>query len=138
MEERETACRVVRQLQKISPDFDIRMSIGGYGLIAILKNSTGSGKQQGKTILLRADMDALPVEEETDVDYASKKTMKDEDGTVKPVMHACGHDLHVSACATNIPVTFQGKADDMSHDRSQQLLQLQKHLSLYEISGAGQ
>ena len=80
-QEKETASSVVAHLRKLSPDFDIRTGIGGHGLIAILSNGSG------KTVLLRADMDALPVGERTELPYASKKTMEDTDGVVKPVMH---------------------------------------------------
>jgi amidohydrolase len=73
------------------PGFDVRTGIGGTGLIGILRNGPG------KTILLRADTDALPVEELTNLPYASKTREVDiEDGIEKPVMHACGHDMHVS------------------------------------------
>lgn len=51
----------------------------------------------GKTLLLRADIDALPVEERTGLPYASKARMKDLDGVEKPLMHACGHDMHITA-----------------------------------------
>jgi metal-dependent amidase/aminoacylase/carboxypeptidase family protein len=51
----------------------------------------------GKTLLLRADIDALPVEERSGLAYASTKRMKDVDGVEKPVMHACGHDMHITA-----------------------------------------
>ncbi|MBC8165958.1 MAG: amidohydrolase, partial [Bryobacteraceae bacterium] len=61
-----------------------------YGVIATLKNG------DGPTVLLRADMDALPVKEETDLPYASKVTAKDELGQDVSVMHACGHDIHVT------------------------------------------
>jgi amidohydrolase len=71
--------------------FDVRTDIGGTGLIGILTNGSG------KVILLRADTDALPVEELTGLPYASKKREVDvEDGVEKPVMHACGHDMHVT------------------------------------------
>lgn len=103
MQESETANTIEKHLKKISSDFDIRTSIGGTGLVAILKNG-----QHGKTVLLRADMDALPVAERTGLDYTSKKTMKDTDGEVKPVMHACGHDLHVGLTARANP---PGQAD---------------------------
>ena len=60
-------------------------------MIGILKNG------EGKTVLLRADTDALPVEELTGLEYASKVREVDvEDGIEKPVMHACGHDMHVA------------------------------------------
>lgn len=103
MQESETASLIAEHLRKLSPDFDIRTSIGGTGVIAILENKEDSG--QSKTILLRADMDALPVKEETGFEFASKKTMKDDDEEVKPVMHACGHDLHVGcfpACFADV------------------------------------
>jgi amidohydrolase len=77
-------------MRKISPDFDIRTGIGGHGQIAILENGPG------KTIMLRADIDGLPVEEKTDLPFASKKKMLDTDGHVKSVMHACGHDYHIT------------------------------------------
>ncbi|HZS71813.1 MAG TPA: amidohydrolase [Candidatus Acidoferrum sp.] len=63
----------------------------GYGIVAILKNGSGP------TVLVRADMDALPVEEKTGLPYASKVRTKDDAGADVPVMHACGHDIHVTA-----------------------------------------
>jgi amidohydrolase len=83
----ETAAKHLRALD----GYDVRTKIGGTGLIGILKNG------DGKTILLRADTDALPVEELTGLPYASKKKEVDvEDGQEYPVMHACGHDMHIS------------------------------------------
>jgi amidohydrolase len=83
----ETAANHLRSL----PGFDVRTNIAGTGLIGILKNG------KGKTILLRADTDALPVEELTGLEYASKVREVDvEDGIEKPVMHACGHDMHIA------------------------------------------
>lgn len=80
-QESSTAKQIAEHLRQLSPDFDIRTGIGGHGLIAILKNGPG------KTVLFRADTDALPVREKTGLDYASKKEMQDTDGLVKPVMH---------------------------------------------------
>ena len=60
--------------------------IGG-GVGGVLKNG------EGKKVLFRADIDALPVKEETGLPYASTVTMKDLDGNLVPVMHACGHDV---------------------------------------------
>src|SRR5919199_902716 len=51
---------------------------------------------EGRTVMLRADMDALPIKEATDLPYASKATATDRDGNTVPVMHACGHDMHVT------------------------------------------
>ncbi|KAJ5740835.1 amidohydrolase [Penicillium malachiteum] len=70
--------------------YEIHQNIGGYGLVGVLRNGPG------KTILLRADMDALPVKEITGLPYASTKTMADYSGTEQPVMHACGHDMHIT------------------------------------------
>lgn len=91
-QESETAAHIARLLEQISPDFDVRPNIGGHGLVGILQNGSG-----GSRVLLRADFDALPVEERTGLPYASKKRMKDADGIEKPVMHACGHDMHITA-----------------------------------------
>ena len=65
--------------------------IGGTGVIGVLANGSGP------SVLLRADMDALPVEEATGLDYASTARATDADGNEVPVMHACGHDVHVTA-----------------------------------------
>ena len=72
--------------------FEVKTKIGGTGLVGILKNG------EGKTVLLRADTDALPVKELTGLDYASEVRETDvEDGVEKPVMHACGHDMHITS-----------------------------------------
>jgi hippurate hydrolase len=62
----------------------------GYGVVAVMKNGTGP------TVLVRADMDALPVEERTELPYASRVRATDDSGSEVPVMHACGHDIHVT------------------------------------------
>ena len=80
-QEKETAQLIAERLSKLSSDLDLHKNIGGHGLVAILKNGPG------KTVLLRADFDGLPVAEKTGLPYASKKTMEDVDGIVKPVMH---------------------------------------------------
>lgn len=90
--EHQTAAKIAAHLKTLPPDLDIRTGIGGTGVIAICKNGSGP------TVLLRADMDALPVHEKTGLEYASTRTMKDTnlDNVMKPVMHACGHDMHVT------------------------------------------
>ncbi|OQE46758.1 hypothetical protein PENCOP_c001G01513 [Penicillium coprophilum] len=70
--------------------FEVHTKIGGHGVAGVLRNGSGP------TILLRADMDALPVEEQTGLPYASTRHVKDETGAHRPVMHACGHDSHVA------------------------------------------
>lgn len=64
--------------------------VGGYGVVAVFENG------EGPTVMLRADMDALPLEEKTGLDYASKVTGIDYLGQEAPVMHACAHDSHVA------------------------------------------
>lgn len=64
--------------------------IGG-GVVGVLENG------DGETILFRADIDGLPVKEETGLEYASTKTQQDAEGVMQPVMHACGHDFHIAA-----------------------------------------
>lgn len=88
-QEHATSETAAAHLSKLNA-FDIHMNIGGYGFAGVLRNGPG------KTVLLRADMDALPVKELTDLPYASSVTMRDADGTEKPVMHACGHDMHIT------------------------------------------
>jgi amidohydrolase len=68
-----------------------RPQFTGYGVVAIMKNG------EGPTVLVRADMDALPVEEKNDVPYASKVKTKNDSGQEVSVMHACGHDVHVTS-----------------------------------------
>ena len=65
--------------------------VGGTGVVAVLRNG------QGPTVLLRTDMDALPVEEKTGLPYASQVMVKSDSGAMVPVMHACGHDVHMSS-----------------------------------------
>ncbi|KAF2867277.1 hypothetical protein BDV95DRAFT_631369 [Massariosphaeria phaeospora] len=74
-----------------SPPYTLHPSIGGHGVAAVLANGPG------RTVLLRADMDALPVQERTGLPYASTVRMANHEGEEKPVMHACGHDMHVTA-----------------------------------------
>ncbi|KAK5164232.1 uncharacterized protein LTR77_009926 [Saxophila tyrrhenica] len=99
-QEHATASFIVDHLTKISKDFSITEKVGGTGVVAILhssRNGASSDKYPKPIILLRADMDALPVLERTGLPYASTKRMTDADGVEKPVMHACGHDMHITA-----------------------------------------
>ena len=86
--EQRTAQRVAGQLQQYG--CTVQAGIGGTGVVGMLSNGGGP------TVLLRADMDALPVKEDTGADYASTATAQDTDGNEVPVAHACGHDIHVS------------------------------------------
>ena len=72
--------------------FEVHERVGTTGVVGVLKHG------DGPVVLMRADMDALPVAEETGLLYASTEQAQDRDGATVPVMHACGHDAHV-ACA---------------------------------------
>jgi hippurate hydrolase len=83
-----TAGLVSDRLEKLG--YDVHTGIGGTGVVGILRNG------EGATVLARADMDALPVREATGLPYASSATATDAAGHETPVMHACGHDMHVT------------------------------------------
>jgi amidohydrolase len=87
-QEHRTAARVAERL--VSAGFDVHDGIGGTGVVGVLRAG------DGPTVLLRADMDALPVREATGLPYASTVTTVDAEGNQVPVMHACGHDVHVA------------------------------------------
>ncbi len=87
-QEERTAARLATALGEAG--FKVETRIGGHGIAAVLEMGNGP------VILVRADMDALPVQEETGLPYASHATGIDPQGRVVSVMHACGHDLHVA------------------------------------------
>ncbi len=70
--------------------YEVTRGVGGTGVVAMMRNG------EGPTVLLRADMDALPVEEATGLPYASRVTATDPSGAEVPVAHACGHDMHAT------------------------------------------
>ncbi|MEU6122464.1 amidohydrolase [Streptomyces sp. NPDC047123] len=94
-QEHRTASVVAQRLRTLG--WNVTTGVGRTGVVAVLRNGPGP------TIMLRADMDALPVRENTGLDYASTRTADGPDGSTIPVMHACGHDIHVTcligACA---------------------------------------
>jgi amidohydrolase len=83
---RAAGCEVTEHLGKYE-----KSDLKGYGVVGVMKNG------DGPTVLVRTDMDALPVEEETGLPYASKVVAKNDEGKDVHVMHACGHDVHVAA-----------------------------------------
>ncbi len=89
LHEVKTAARMARELTKAG--FEVTTGVGGHGVVGVLRNG------KGPTVLIRADMDALPVEEKTGLPYASKVTTVDDLGATVPVMHACGHDVHMTS-----------------------------------------
>jgi amidohydrolase len=86
--ERVTSSRIARELGDAG--FSVTRTIGGFGIVAIMQNG------EGPTLMLRADMDALPVAEQTGLSYSSHAQVTLKDGTTVPVMHACGHDIHMT------------------------------------------
>jgi amidohydrolase len=100
-QEKETAALVARELRALG--YEVTENVGkyhrpewtSYGVVAVMRNGPGP------TVLVRADMDALPYDlgrgEATGLPYASKVTARDDDGKQVSVMHACGHDVHVTS-----------------------------------------
>jgi amidohydrolase len=100
--ETQTAAKLANRLSGLG--YEVTQQVGGTGIAAILKNGAGP------TIMLRTELDALPVEEKTGLAYASKVHTRDDSGRDVPVMHACGHDLHMAA--------FFGSAEVMAHSKN--------------------
>jgi len=86
--ETETASYLAEKLEALG--YDVTENVGGTGVVAVLENGPG------KTVMIRADMDALPVKEETGLPFASTVITKDHEGNDWPAMHACGHDIHMT------------------------------------------
>lgn len=94
-EEKETAAKLAEIWRDAG--FEVTANVGGHGIVGVLKNG------DGPTVMLRTDLDALPVTEQTPVSYASTQTVAREDGSSTGVMHACGHDIHM----TNVTTALQ-------------------------------
>ncbi len=90
-QERRTAAKVADRLAQSG--FEVHSGVGGTGVVGVLRRGSGP------TVLLRGDMDALPVREATGLDYASEVRATDPDGREVPVAHACGHDMHTACLA---------------------------------------
>ena len=102
--ETNTAARMAKELRAV-PGMQVTEKVGGTGVVGVLKNGAGP------TILLRADMDGLPVEEKSGLANASKVRQKDRNGVEQPVMHACGHDTHVTGLIATARQLAARKAD---------------------------
>lgn len=87
--ENETAARMAQELRDAG--VEVTEGVGGTGVVGMLENG------EGPLILLRADMDGLPVLEKSGLDYASTARQVGQDGKEYPVMHACGHDVHITS-----------------------------------------
>lgn len=102
-QESRTASIVSRHLEEAG--YTVVDNIGGHGLVGILENG------EGPTIMCRADMDALPIKEETGVPWASQVESVDTDGERKPLMHACGHDMHVTSAMAVSTLLAQARSE---------------------------
>lgn len=106
-QEEQTAARVAGELQQLG--IEVHTGIGGHGLVGVLENGPGP------CLLIRADMDALPLKEQTGLSYGSQVVSIDANGKQMPVMHACGHDLHTTcligaaSVLTALRTRWQGK-----------------------------
>jgi amidohydrolase len=87
-QEVETAARMAKELKALG--FEVTTKVGGHGVVGVLKNG------DGPTVLVRTDMDALPVTEDTGLPFASKVRVRDKEGKEVGTMHACGHDMHMT------------------------------------------
>src|SRR5256885_5136319 len=87
--EEKTAAKMASRLRQLG--FETTEHVGGNGVIGVLRNG------KGPTVLVRTDMDGLPVKEKTGLPYASTVTTKNDAGETVPVMHACGHDIHMAS-----------------------------------------
>jgi hippurate hydrolase len=84
-----TAERLASEIRALG--YNVTEGVGGTGVVAVMENG------DGPTVMIRADMDGLPIKEVTGLPYMSTATQEDIDGKVKPVMHACGHDAHITS-----------------------------------------
>jgi amidohydrolase len=89
MQEHRTAGIVARHLREVG--YEVTEGVGHTGVVGLLRNG------DGPVVMLRGDMDALPIKEQTGLDYASKAVGTAIDGSTVPVMHACGHDIHTTS-----------------------------------------
>ncbi len=100
-EEKRTAATLAKRLEALG--YDVTTGVGGTGIVAIMKNG------EGPVVMLRTELDALPMLEKTGLPFASTATTKNDAGETVPVSHMCGHDIHMAA--------FAGTAELMARDR---------------------
>jgi hippurate hydrolase len=104
-QEAQTAGKVTSRLR--AAGFEVHTDIGGHGVAGLLRNGSGP------VVAVRGDMDGLPVEEKTNLDYASRARARNAKGETVPVMHACGHDVH-TACLVGAAELLARHRDDWS------------------------
>ncbi len=103
LQEEKSAARMAVELKKLG--FQVKEKIGGHGVVGVFKNGPGP------TVLIRADMDALPLEEKTGLPYASKARGINAAGNEVNVMHACGHDIHMTVFVGTAQALLKTKND---------------------------
>lgn len=99
--EQRTAATLAARVKALG--YEVTTGVGGTGVVAILKNGAGP------TVMLRTELDALPIEEKTGLPFASTATTKNDAGETVPVAHMCGHDLHMSAWAGTAQVMARNR-----------------------------
>lgn len=104
-QEHNTSAQLAQSLESLG--YHVTRNVGGTGVVALLKNG------EGPTVMLRGDMDALPIKEETGLAFASQVTAVTENGAEVPLMHACGHDLH-SSCIVGTAAVMAGLKEHWS------------------------
>lgn len=103
LQEAKSAARIAKRLEVSG--YSVATGVGGHGVVGVLRNGPGP------TVLIRGDMDALPVTEETGLQYASKVTVIGTDGREVGVMHACGHDIHQTCLVGTAELLAQMRTD---------------------------
>jgi amidohydrolase len=101
LHEENTARKLATRLRALG--FEVTEQVGGYGVVGVLRNGAG------QTVLVRTDMDALPIKEQTGLPYASTISVKNDAGDTSPVMHACGHDIHMASWIGAASLLVQAK-----------------------------
>lgn len=101
--ENRTASTIASQLREMG--LHVHEKIGGHGVVGVFENGLG------KIVMLRAELDALPIKEQTELPYASKEHMDDMWGHRQPVMHACGHDMHMACLLAAAKLLVDAKSE---------------------------
>ena len=96
-----TAQRLAQELE--AAGFEVSRQIGGHGVVGLLRNG------EGPTLMLRTDLDGLPITEETGLEYASQVRIQDPAGQSIGLMHACGHDVHMTCFVGGCPNPESGE-----------------------------
>ena len=101
--EHQTAKRLASELRQLG--VEVTEGIGGTGIVGVIKNG------EGPRLLIRADMDGLPVQEDSGLSYASVATQRNREGDEVPVMHACGHDVHITSLVGTAKMLMERRGD---------------------------